>query len=163
PPPARPERIHTSETFRAQATEVGQDGYLRDELPRLSQDEIDRRVRLNTNAPILYKVGAGNISFETTFQQSNDILGKIENFSGSQYLYREGMVIYWREDRPETPDSIIIISGYQGALSFPETFGGQARVAQSFASAFSTGFENPAEDPKAQGFIKAIYNHLEGT
>lgn len=164
-PPPSPERDLSdlsNDGIRPQSIETQDSGYLPGELPKLTQEEIDRRVRVNTNAEILYNKGAANITFDTSFRQSYDILGEVANFDGSQFLYREGVVIYWREDQPRVPDSIIVITGYQGHISFPQEYGGSARVSQSFSNAFSTNIANPAQDPKAQKFLRDLYNHLEG-
>lgn len=162
--PPQPERDLSDNpaTLRQEAITNEDAGRLLGERPPLPQEEIDRRVRTNTFAPILYRQGAANITFDTTYQEAQDILGEPYGVSGSQHGYREGMVVYWRQEDPRIPDSIIIIIGYQGAISFPAPFN-EVRVDQSFADAFSTGIADPSQDPRAQELLRNMYNHFEGT
>ena len=140
-------------------------GLLIYDKPVETEAEKDGKTRKNSLVPINYQEqSAGNISMETEYEESLDILN-FNATSGPYTIYKEGIAVIWRDDAPRIPDAIFILNSYQGTLDFGPFMGGgdkrHARVGQSFSDQFSAGETNIIEDPKARSFITSLYRHLE--
>lgn len=144
-----------------------QGGLLAQEREELSEEEKDRKTRANSLVPIDYKTGsAGNISIKTTYEETLDILN-LSQISNNLYIYREGLLIIWREKAPRTPYIIALGSTYQGTLDLgpwvSEKSKRYVKVGQSFTDYFDLKVEDIREDKKAQQFIVSLYKHFENT
>jgi hypothetical protein len=122
----------------------------------LSQDEIDRRVRENSQKPVSYGVSAGGVSFSTTFQDSKKILSRPVYGPDADGLaaYDEGIWVYWRKDEPRTPSAIFVNLGYQGEIFLGDTIG-TVRIGDELNQFFSS------DDQLGEEFIVELYNHFE--
>ena len=132
----------------------------------ITEEEKDISTRKNSLVPINYQDGsAANINMETTYGEAQTILKFSHSTSTGQDVYKEGIVVGWRNDPPRTPNVIFIISSYQGTMDFGPWIGENRhrRVGHSFADQFSVGQENQdiLTDPKARHFITSLYKHLE--
>ena len=123
-------------------------------------------IRENSLVPIKYKErSAGNISMETTFKESKDIL----HLSFSQNItsyYEEGISVAWRKESPRIPYNIRVYNSYQGAIDFGPWIGEDqrhAKMGQSFSNHFSSSGNKIEEDEKARHFITSLYKHFEQT
>ena len=111
-----------------------------------------------------------NISLETTYEEAQEVLnfvGISQQGNTAYYVYKEGIIVIWRDDSPRTPDVILIRNSYQGTMDFGPWMGENRHIkmGQSFADQFSKGEEHTdiLEDPKARHFITSLYKHLENT
>ncbi len=82
---------------------------------------FDAKVQVGARRPIIYKQGAGGITFDTTLTESEEILVKPEYgpTATGDSVYREGLRIFWRNEEPRTPSLIVIWPTYLGELTLP--------------------------------------------
>ncbi|MCC7406324.1 MAG: hypothetical protein IT288_18160 [Bdellovibrionales bacterium] len=133
-------------------------GLARGERGEETQEEIDRRVRENSLKPIKLGEGAAGISLTTTYEDSEFKLSKGRLVSNGCTYYREGVCIFWRNDKPRLPTAILVTNGYLGNLALPAPYG-TVKIGQELSAFFSTG--PVPQDPKAQAFIEAIYRQVK--
>ncbi len=108
----------------------------------LSEAENRQRVMTNTQAPVVFGVGAGGITFGMPIEKAHKILSEPmggENDDGS-IMYQEGVIVAWKRDKPRTPDQIMINTGYLGEFTqltkaFPKK--GKVTVKTSFEEEFA--------------------------
>ncbi|MCB0367627.1 MAG: hypothetical protein H6624_00500 [Bdellovibrionaceae bacterium] len=128
----------------------------------ISPEEKVRRIRENSQKPIVYGVdgGGGGITFKTEYGQSKDILSK--PFYGPDddglAAYEENIWVYWRKDKPRTPFGIFFNPGYLGSIDLGlKDASNQPRlinIADELADLF-------VGDPSGKELIKKVYRHLE--
>jgi len=142
-------------------------GYTLFQQPENNIDQKDALIRSNSLAPINYQEGgAGNINLRTTLEESLDILNLNYKLEDGRHVYKEGLVVLWREDEPITPLFIQTLPSYQGTLDFGPSFPEDKRhraMGSSFADQFSEGVQNILEDEKAINFITSLYKFWENT
>jgi hypothetical protein len=88
---------------------------------------FDAKIKANSSRPIVYKEGAGGVTFDTTLadvegsEDSDGILTKprsgpdVEGYA----FYDEGLYILWRQDEPRTPVFILVLQNYLGEMAMP--------------------------------------------
>ena len=104
---------------------------------------------------------------KTTYEDAQNILNYNFSTTSGYDVYKEGIVVQWRDDSPRTPDLIFIVSSYQGTMDFGPWIEEKKhrQIGQSFADQFSVGekYQDILADPKARHFITSLYKHLENT
>lgn len=128
----------------------------------LPPDEKVRRVRENSRKDIIYGAdgGGGGISFKTEYGQSKDILSK--PFYGPDKdglaAYEENIWVYWRQDKPRTPEAIFFNPGYLGSVDIGlKDAAGKPRLIH-ISDELSDLFVG---DPSGKELIKKVFRHLE--
>lgn len=131
----------------------------------------DVSTRENSLVPINYQNDSvANISLETIYEEAQEILNFdfiSQQGNRAYHIYKEGIIVMWRNDAPRTPDVIYIMTSYQGTMDFGPWMGENRHIkmGQSFADQFSEGekYKDIFEDPKARHFITSLYKYLENT
>lgn len=128
----------------------------------LPPDEKVRRVRENSRKDISYgpEGGGGGITFKTEYGQSKDILSK--PFYGPDKdglaAYEENIWVYWRQDKPRTPEAIFFNPGYLGSIDLGlKDANGKARLIH-ISDELSDLFVG---DPSGKELVKKVFRHLE--
>jgi hypothetical protein len=81
----------------------------------------DAKIKATSSLPILYKKGAGGITFDTTLEEAEAKLSRPRfgpDADGYAY-YDEGLYILWRQDSPRTPLFIMAFPEYLGEIPMP--------------------------------------------
>ena len=81
----------------------------------------DAKIKATSSLPILYKKGAGGITFDTTLEDAETLLSRPRfgpDADGYAY-YDEGLYISWRQDAPRTPLFIMVFPEYLGEIPMP--------------------------------------------
>lgn len=126
-------------------------------IPRVSKgdDVDDALVKRNSSKPIVYKQGFAGITFDTTFDDARNIFSEpLGNNSSGAYLYREGMIVIWRQQDPKVPVFVIINADYLGSMELGTNLGA-VKVGSDITSHFA--------DDDGTGFptLKKYFNSLE--
>lgn len=94
--------------------------------PEIGEDLIggansDDLIQENARKPIVYASGAGGITFDTTLEESTAILARPRSGPNAdgEALYDEGIYVFWRTDKPRTPNFILILTSYLGKVQIP--------------------------------------------
>lgn len=92
--------------------------------------DIDQIVKENSEKPIIYGVGAGGVTLDTTFAESKKMLTKPvfgPNQDG-EAQYNERLYVRWRtEGEKRTPFFILALPGYKGKIQITKPSGGITR------------------------------------
>ena len=128
-------------------------------IPRASNEEDDvddGLVKRNSSMPIIYKQSFAGITFDTTFDDAQNILSEpLGNNSSGAYLYREGMIIIWRQQAPKIPTFVVINADYLGAMNLGSDLG-SIKVGSDVTSHFAK------DDGTGIPTLKRYFNSLEG-
>ena len=100
-------------------------GYIAEE----GTPEGDKIIAENSSKPIIYGTGAAGIDFDTTFEESKQILAKpaYGPTSSGVAQYNEQIYIQWRsegDEKDRTPIFILTFKGYQGKVQIQKPVGG---------------------------------------
>ncbi len=110
----------------------------------------------STAEPILYKVGAGGITFMTPKADAELVLGSPVGDTGKVVsYYKNGMWVVWNDEDPNVAYSMGIESGYGGELALPAPYNA-VRIGGLLKAAFTE------MDPLALTFLREIYRFYEG-
>lgn len=119
------------------------------------------RTRENSSKPIILGEGAAGITFNTTLQESRELLSeeliiaKVDPFE--LHLYPEYIAIQWDKVSTQKPEMIIVYSGYQGLLNLPEVdANAEIRMGTELSKYFTE------DDPTASEFFNRLYKHANG-
>ncbi len=84
----------------------------------IGSDEFNAKKEANASAPILYGVGAGNITMNTTLAESRKILTppRVGPNGRGQALYDEALFVQWLSDGDRTPYMIVPTGDYDGGM-----------------------------------------------
>ncbi|MBP9706872.1 MAG: hypothetical protein KBD78_04460 [Oligoflexales bacterium] len=119
------------------------------------------RTRENSSKPIILGEGAAGITFNTTLQESRELLSeeliiaKVDPFE--LHVYPEYIAVQWDKVSTQKPEMIIVYSGYQGLLNLPEAdANAEIRMGTELSKYFTK------EDPSAYEFFNRLYRHANG-
>jgi hypothetical protein len=106
--------------------------------------------------PVLYRVGAGGVTFRTPKAEAERRLGAPVNRDTTFVShYANGMWVVWNDEPPRTPYSMGVEPGYAGELALPAPYGG-IRINDLLKEPYT------AEDPLGLGFLRELYRFHEG-
>lgn len=118
----------------------------------VNQDEL---VRKETRENIVYRGGAGGITFQMEFKDAQAKLSKPAYGPDADgwAVYKSGLQIQWRKTDPRTPSQIVLLSDYLGSWDVGGKFG-KWKTGEDLSRFFEG-------DAKGEQFIVELYNHLE--